>query len=66
MAGTFKLALKFNEDISGWNTASVLDMSSMFESAFDFNRPGLGSAVGDEFGDGHEFYVFVGEGVRTE
>ena len=43
MAGTFKLALKFNEDISGWNTAAVLDMSSMFESAFDFNRPGIGS-----------------------
>ena len=28
----------FNTDISGWNTAKVTDMSSMFEAATSFNQ----------------------------
>ena len=36
-AHMFQGAVSFNQDISGWNTSSVIDMTSMFEGATAFN-----------------------------
>jgi surface protein len=38
MSYMFAGASKFNQDISGWNTTNVKNMSSMFESATAFNN----------------------------
>ena len=35
----FRLAGKFNGNISSWNTSSVTDMNSMFSNASSFNQP---------------------------
>ncbi len=39
MAGMFRDATAFNQDISSWNTESVIDMLVMFERASNFNQP---------------------------
>ena len=38
-AGMFAGATSFNQDISGWSTANVNDMSNMFSGATSFNQP---------------------------
>ena len=37
-AGQVETVKRFNQNISGWNTGSVIDMSFMFEHASDFNQ----------------------------
>ena len=38
MAGMFKGAIVFNQDISSWNVSSVIDMRSMFDGALVFDK----------------------------
>ena len=38
MSGMFHNACSFNQDISGWNTGGVTDMSTMFKDALAFNH----------------------------
>ena len=38
LSKTFKLAAKFNGNVSSWNTSQVIDMSSMFNNASAFNQ----------------------------
>lgn len=34
----FKNACAFNQDIGSWNTASIINMYSMFQEALSFNQ----------------------------
>ena len=38
MSNMFNGATQFNQNISTWNTSSVLDMTSMFQDAASFNQ----------------------------
>jgi len=38
MSSVFEAASSFNQDIAGWNTASVVDMSRMFAGPSSFNQ----------------------------
>ena len=38
MTKMFQNALIFNQDISGWDTSRVKDMSGMFNNALSFNQ----------------------------
>ena len=42
----FNLATAFNQDISGWNVSSVINMGRMFKGATVFNQNVGGWAVG--------------------
>eukprot|EP00797_Seminavis_robusta_P003779 Sro123_g059720.2 (151) ;mRNA; r:98559-99011 len=42
MSRTFCDAILFNQDLSGWETQNVRDMSFMFLNAVQFHQPNLG------------------------